>query len=141
MRPAVVLPASVAVVPSTPAAVVRRASAAVAIVASAAVVLAGCAGGSSATMVVDGRVDLGPLCPVERADSPCPVPPEAFAGVEVVATSGAQEVRSAVAGDGRFTITLEQGSWDVTSTAGMSCTPVTVSAPGRVVIACDTGIR
>jgi hypothetical protein len=109
--------------------------------AAASVLLAGCSGVSPATMVIDGRVDLGPLCPVERVDSPCPVPPGAFAGVEAVATSGGQEVRASVGGDGHFTITLTQGSWELTATAGMSCTPVPVSAPGRVVITCDTGIR
>jgi hypothetical protein len=109
--------------------------------AAVAVLLTACSGGTPTPMVVDGRVDLGPLCPVERVDSPCPVPPEAFTGVEVVATSGAQEVRADVRGDGRFTIALTPGTWDLTSTAGMSCTAVTVSAPGPVVIACDTGIR
>ena len=58
-----------------------------------------------------------------------------------MATSGADEVRSAVAADGSFVLTLRAGSWDVTATAGMSCATVTVSARGPVVITCDTGIR
>lgn len=105
------------------------------------ILLAGCASAGPATMVVEGRVDLGPLCPVERADSPCAIPPGAFDGVEAVATSGADEARAPLSADGRFSLTLPVGSWEVTSTAGMSCTPVTVSAPGEVVIVCDTGIR
>jgi hypothetical protein len=103
--------------------------------------LAGCSSVAPATMVVDGRIDLGPLCPVERVGSPCAAPPGAFEGVEAVATSGQDEVRSAVAGDGSFVLTLTAGSWDVTATAGMSCATVSVSSPGTAVITCDTGIR
>lgn len=112
-----------------------------AIGAAGAVLLAGCSSAGPATMVVEGRVDLGPLCPVERADSPCAVPPGAFDGVEAVATSEAEQIRAPVAADGRFTLTLPEGPWEVTATAGMTCTPVTVSAPEAVVITCDTGIR
>jgi hypothetical protein len=64
-----------------------------------------------------------------------------LAGVEVIATSGEAEERVPVAADGTFTLSLTDGSWEVTATAGMSCAPLTVSAPGQVVITCDTGIR
>ena len=110
-------------------------------VGSAALLLVGCSAASPAAMVVTGRIDLGPLCPVERVDSPCPVPPEAFAGVEAVATSGEAQVRAPVAGDGTFTLTLADGSWEVTATAGMSCATVQVTTAAPIVIACDTGIR
>jgi hypothetical protein len=109
--------------------------------AAVAVVLSACSAPAPGSFVLDGRVDLGPLCPVERAGSPCPVPPGAFTGVEVVATSDEAEQRASVAADGSFRLTLSDGSWTVTSTAGMSCTPVTASASGIIVIACDTGIR
>ena len=125
--------------PRTDAARAARSTVVLAALASA--LLAGCAGAYTAPMAVSGRVELGPLCPVERADSPCPVPPAAFAGVEVVATSGEDEERVPVAADGTFTLSLAAGSWEVTSTAGMSCTPITVSVAGQVVITCDTGIR
>ena len=98
--------------------------------------LTACSGTAPAPMSVHGRVDLGPLCPVERAGSPCAVPPGAFDGAEAVATSGAAEVRSPVADDGSFTLALTEGTWEVTSTAGMSCAPIAVSAPGTVVITC-----
>ena len=111
------------------------------LVAAAAAVLSACSAPASDAFVLDGRVDLGPLCPVERAGSPCPVPPGAFTGVEVVATSGEDEERAPVAADGSFRLTLTDGSWTVTSTAGMSCAPITASASASVVIACDTGIR
>ena len=31
-----------------------------------------------------GRVSIGPICPVEREDEPCPVPPAVYAGVDVL---------------------------------------------------------
>ena len=108
---------------------------------AAALLLGGCSGGAAATMVVDGRVDLGPLCPVERADSPCAVPPGTFDGVEAVATSDDAQVRAPVGADGGFTLALTEGSWEVTATAGMSCAPVTVVAAGPITVTCDTGIR
>jgi hypothetical protein len=107
----------------------------------ASLLLVGCSASSGTTMAVTGRIDLGPLCPVEREGSPCPVPPEAFAGAEAVARQGEVEERAPVAADGTFALTLGAGTWEVTATAGMSCTPVTVQSAGPVVIACDTGIR
>lgn len=106
-----------------------------------ALLLGGCSADAGATMAVDGRIDLGPMCPVEREGSPCPVPPEAFAGVEAVARQGEAEERAPVGADGTFTLSLAEGTWEVTATAGMSCAPVTVQAAGSVVITCDTGIR
>ena len=50
---------------------VRAGAAAGALVAAGVLLLAGCSTQAPVTMVVDGRVDLGPLCPVERVDSPC----------------------------------------------------------------------
>jgi hypothetical protein len=106
-----------------------------------ALLLGGCSADAGATMAVDGRIDLGPMCPVEREGSACPVPPEAFAGAEVVARQGEAEERAPVGADGTFTLSLAEGTWEVTATAGMSCAPVTVQAAGSVVITCDTGIR
>src|SRR3989344_4324575 len=34
--------------------------------------------------VIKGKVDVGPICPVEREGVPCPVPPEAYTSREVV---------------------------------------------------------
>jgi hypothetical protein len=104
-------------------------------------VLGGCSTTTGPTMTVTGRIELGPMCPVEREGSPCAVPPEAFAGAEAVARQGDVEVRAPVAADGTFALSLADGWWEVTATAGMSCSPVTVRTAGPVVIACDTGIR
>jgi hypothetical protein len=103
--------------------------------------LVGCSGSASTPTVVNGSVRLGPSCPVERVDSPCPVPPGAFAGAEVVASDGEREERAPVSADGRFVVRLAAGTWQLTATAGMSCTTVTVTAAATVVIDCDTGIR
>jgi hypothetical protein len=90
-------------------------------------------------IVVGVVVDLGPSCPVEREDQPCPTIP--LTGTELVATSGGREVRRDLPADGRLTLELEAGTWDITATAGMSCDTVTVSASGSVEVSCDTGIR
>jgi hypothetical protein len=103
--------------------------------------LVACTGSPSTPIVVNGSVRLGPSCPVERVDSPCPVPPGAFAGAQVVAGDGGREVRAPVSADGRFVVRLEAGTWQLTATAGMSCSTVTVTASATVVIDCDTGIR
>ena len=34
--------------------------------------------------VIKGKVNVGPICPVERLDVPCPVPPEAYTSREVI---------------------------------------------------------
>lgn len=34
--------------------------------------------------VVFGKVDIGPICPVEREGVPCPVPPEVYTSREVI---------------------------------------------------------
>jgi hypothetical protein len=103
--------------------------------------LAGCSGGAPTPVHVDGIVRLGPFCPVERPGSPCPVPTGAFDGAEAVARAGGSQVRSPLFADGHFGLDLEAGHWNVTATAGMSCTSVEVSASGPVTIECDTGIR
>lgn len=90
-------------------------------------------------IVVDVVVDLGPACPVEREDQPCPTIP--LTGTELVAMSDGREVRRDLPADGRLTLELEAGRWDITATAGMSCDTVTVSASGSVEVSCDTGIR
>jgi hypothetical protein len=104
-------------------------------------VVAGCTSGTGGSLTVDGRIDLGPACPVERAGSPCPVPPGAFAGVEAIARSDGRVVRVPVQGDGSFRLSLDAGEWEVTATAGMSCATVTVTASGPAAVTCDTGIR
>jgi hypothetical protein len=90
-------------------------------------------------IAVEVTVTLGPGCPVERAGVPCPSVP--LTGSELVATSNEQTVRRDLPDDGRIRLDLDDATWQITATAGMSCETVTVSASGPVVVACDTGIR
>ena len=59
---------------------------------------------------VEGTVFLGPQCPVEAVESPCPDLP--LADVQVQLTAGDEVVGTAVSdADGRFTIEIEPGSY------------------------------
>lgn len=96
---------------------------------------------SGPSLEVSGRVDLGPFCPVEVEGSPCPVPPQAFTGRQVVATFEDQSLSVPLSSDGSFVLSLPAGTWSLTSDAGMSCQPLTVSSSAQVTLVCDTGIR
>lgn len=101
---------------------------------------------------VTGLVHLGPQCPVELADQPCPDRPAA--GVTVIvseqlageAHAAGRPVGQAVTDDeGRFEIAVEAGDYVVTAEAGMWCElmDARVDASGyvEVDVPCDTGIR
>ena len=95
---------------------------------------------------VEGRVTLGPTCPVETVDNPCP--PQLAAEVEVdVLEAGGQDVvaHGTTDADGNFRIVVEPGRYDLTAQAGMFCKPIQVLVTdGEFVTAdlgCDTGIR
>jgi hypothetical protein len=111
------------------------------VIGTALLALSACQSTSQNVIHVDGRVTLGPLCPVEREGSPCATPPGAFDGGEAVATASSGEVRAPLRADGTFVLDLPQGRWQVSATVGMSCSQVAVSGSGPVVIVCDTGIR
>lgn len=108
---------------------------------STAVVLAGCSVPPSPAIVVTGTVSLGPICPVETIGTPCATSAQGFSDTQVSARNGATEITVPVSAAGDFALTLNDGTWLVTSNAGMSCTTVTVSRSGPVAIDCDTGIR
>jgi len=100
---------------------------------------------------VEGTVFLGPQCPVETIESPCPDLP--LADVQVQLTSGDEIVGTAVSdADGRFTIEIEPGSYmlgavlEAEPPASMlfaKPVSVTVVANGTVEanLLVDTGIR
>jgi hypothetical protein len=115
-----------------------------------ALVLASCAGAPPAAgSGIEGRVTIGPTCPVVRADSPCPDRPYA-AEIRVVAASGEEVARVRSGEDGRFRVDLRPGTYTLVPEGSSAKGPphaepetVTVSQ-GRytqVSIAYDSGIR
>lgn len=96
---------------------------------------------------VEGVVLLGPTCPVETPESPCPDRP-VEAEITVIRNGSDNVVRLGSSGrDGRFRFTVGPGNYTLSASASgaMSCDPqdVVVEA-GRfteVAVQCDTGIR
>jgi hypothetical protein len=111
-----------------------------------------CAGrdpSSSGDSGIRGTVLLGPTCPVETLESPCPDRPLAdvqirvFRGGDVVATVRSDE-------EGRFAVALDPGHYEVQAVVeqggpGMSARPVDVSVTNGVFtdvnVPVDSGIR
>jgi hypothetical protein len=110
--------------------------------------LAGCArAGGAADSGIEGRVLLGPKCPVITEESPCPDEPVA---AEVIAMRlEDRETFSVRSGsDGRFRLALPPGDYEVQAlvTAGaMFAKPVNVTVTAgefvHVDVPLDTGIR
>jgi hypothetical protein len=114
--------------------------------------LVACAGrgpSSSGESGIRGTVLLGPTCPVETVESPCPDRPlgdveiQVLQGSDVVAT-----VRSD--GGGRFAVALDPGRYEVQAVVeeggpGISAKPVDVTVTSGefadVNVPVDTGIR
>jgi hypothetical protein len=66
--------------------------------------------------VLGGKVTVGPICPVERAETPCSVPPEAYTSRQVVVYSsdGKTEIaRQNFDETGNYTINLPPGNYIV----------------------------
>lgn len=66
--------------------------------------------------ILEGKVNIGPICPVERPDVPCPVPPEAYAArmIIVYAKDGKTMVgESSIKVDGTYQIALPIGEFVV----------------------------
>lgn len=64
--------------------------------------------------MISGKVSVGPICPVERPDEPCLVPPEAYTSRQIVIykADGKTEVaRFAINPDGTYNVSLETGSY------------------------------
>jgi Carboxypeptidase regulatory-like domain len=96
---------------------------------------------------VTGTVLLGPTCPVETLDSPCPPAPAAGAAVEVSKT-GEVFATTTTDADGRFALTAPTGDVEVRarSAEGVPSEDVrvlTLSAGDDVELelTLDTGIR
>jgi len=70
--------------------------------------------GKSEMGTIRGKVSVGPICPVERIDVPCPVPPEAYTSRQIVIykADGRTEVtRSPIHSDGTYSFALQPGSY------------------------------
>jgi hypothetical protein len=117
-------------------------------------VLAGCARGSSEGSderlgTIRGSVLLGPTCPVESIESPCPERPLAGVPVRVVDADGNVQASAVSGDDGAFTIDVAPGSYLLTASIeedpARSVAPVRVVArAGEVVhadVLVDSGIR
>jgi hypothetical protein len=95
-----------------------------------------------------GRVVIGPLCPVQRSDSPCPDRP--VQASVVIATASGHVIRMvASASNGTFSVDVPRGRYRVTAveigSGGRASRPLWVTvapqAPAAVEIRIDSGIR
>lgn len=63
---------------------------------------------------LEGEVEIGPICPVEREGIPCSVPPEAYTSRQIVIyeEDGVSEiVRMQLTADGTYKLSLPAGSY------------------------------
>jgi len=119
------------------------------LIAAVVLLLTGCGTQSPAGATdsgISGTVLLGPTCPVETVDEPCPDQPAAGVVVLVTARGGDPVVaRTSTDEDGRFRVAVAPGRYEITAEAGMFCKPMEVEVPEAdfvsIVVACDTGIR
>lgn len=120
------------------------------------IVATGCLGqdqnGSPQVGILAGRVTIGPICPVERLNVTCPVPPEAYAVRKIVVyrADGASIVQVVgINATGYYQTTLNPGTYvvdinhigiDRSATVPQE---VTIRAGETIVlnIDVDTGIR
>jgi hypothetical protein len=114
--------------------------------------LVGCAGrgpSSADDSGIRGTVLLGPTCPVETLESPCPDRP--LADVEIRVLRGSDVVATVRSdGEGRFAVALDPGRYEVQAVVeeggpGMSAKPVDVVVTSGVFnevnVPVDSGIR
>ncbi len=113
--------------------------------------LVACARGASGDgeSGIQGEVTVGPTCPVQMQNSPCPDAP--FAATVIVSKDGTRVATAETGADGKFHISLEPGVYDVTAEpleeGGIASLkplpPVTVAegAYTAVTIPFDSGIR
>ena len=123
-------------------------------VASCAIALAVSCRAGDATPVrvghLEGRVRLGPICPVEREGVPCPVPSGAYEAREILLRDGSTiVVRTRVRADGSYRLAAEPGRYvadingiGVDSSADVPRNiEIRAGETTRLDIEIDTGIR
>jgi type 1 fimbria pilin len=100
------------------------------------------------TAGIQGKVLLGPMCPVQQASSPCPDKP-IEADITVTTLDGETVATGHSDGDGTFRISLSPGSYSVTAKRSNGAfgagKPVTVDVTAgtyvRLNLLVDSGIR
>jgi hypothetical protein len=68
-------------------------------------------GAGSATGGIEGRVTIGPTCPVEQVGSPCP--PGTWSGMVRATASDGSVHETATASDGSYRLALAPGTYTV----------------------------
>lgn len=66
--------------------------------------------------ILEGKVNIGPICPVERPDTPCPVPPEAYASRMIFVYKKGQNTvygQVSIKSDGTYQTALPPGEYVV----------------------------
>jgi len=116
---------------------------------SAAALLAACAGRvPSGDSGVEGKVSMGPMCPVVQAGTDCPDAP--YAAVLVIENeSGREVVRTESSAEGMFRVALNPGTYRLVPQPGENGMPWAEPVPvvveqeawTRVEIHYDSGIR
>lgn len=101
---------------------------------------------------IKGKADIGPICPVEQPDTPCPVPPEAYTSREVILylQDGVTEIkRMHFLADGTYSFQVSPGTYVINiprqGVGGSGNLPKTLVVKSGEVIefnfSIDTGIR
>ena len=63
---------------------------------------------------LSGKVSIGPICPVEQIDNPCPTPPEAYASREFLVNKDGKTVTSFYPdSNGDYSVSLAAGTYSV----------------------------
>jgi len=66
--------------------------------------------------ILEGKVNIGPICPVENPDVPCPVPPEAYAARMIYVYKKGQSTvygQVSIKSDGTYQTALPPGEYTV----------------------------
>ncbi len=119
---------------------------------AAVIALAACGAGPTPTPTsgIQGQILLGPTCPVQRADQPCPDKPYQATVIVHDAGSGREVRRFTSDADGRFRVPLAPGSYHLVPQSPQGTVfprgvPADVAVPAgqfvEVTIHYDTGIR
>ena len=108
----------------------------------------GVVGSSGQGAGIQGKVLLGPMCPVQRAESPCPDRP-IEADITVTGSDGKTVASGRSGADGTYRISLSPGTYTVTAKrpgSGFGVgKPVSVDVPAgtfvHLSLLVDSGIR